>query len=185
MKALPLLFALGLIGFTLTAGPSLAADRAAEPERAAAPSSLASVKVADFSWITGHWQGEIGDSFIEEQWSGPAGGVIMGMFRLVNGGRDGQVVLYEFFTLEASPEGPILWMRHFSPRLVAREDKEGAIAFRLVSYKPGAATFDNHDPEDPTRLSFRREGEDRLVATLGKVKDGKPVETEFAYRRHK
>lgn len=177
LKRTTLLFALTILALA----PGLHAAEPAPP----APASFASVRVADFAWMAGIWQGEIGGDFIEEQWSDPAGNVLMGMFRWVQGGRDGQIAMYELMSIEPGSEGPVLWLRHFGPRLVAREDKEGAIAFRLVSYKPGEATFDNRDPEDPTRLSFRREGEDRMVATLGKVKNGKPVETEFAYRRHK
>ena len=174
-KRITLLFALTVLALA----PRL---HAAEPAPPAAASS-ASVRVADFAWMAGIWQGEIGGDFIEEQWSDPAGGVLMGMFRWVNGGRDGQIAMYELMSIEPGAEGPVLWLRHFGPRLVAREDKEGAGAFHLVSSKQGAATFDNRDPADPTRLTYRLEGKDRLVIVLSKGKDGKPVDTEFSFRR--
>jgi hypothetical protein len=174
MKTLTLLLAL-----TLLAGTAIAA----EPPTPNAPASFASVKVADLSWIAGNWQGEIGGDFIEEQWSAPAGGTLMGMFRWIKGGKDGTVALYELLTLEPGAEGPILWLRHFSPGLVAREDKEGALAFYLVAHKPDEATFDNRDPGNPTRLTYRRQGDDRLVVVLGKLKDGNWAGTDFVYRR--
>jgi hypothetical protein len=175
MKRTTLLFALTVLALV----PRL---HAAGPSPPAAP-SFASVRVADFAWMAGIWQGEMGGDFIEEQWSDPAGGVLMGMFRWAQGGRDGQIAMYELMSIEPGSEGPVLWLRHFGPRLVAREDKEGAGAFHLVSYKQGAATFDNRDPADPARLTYRREGEDRLVVVLSKVKDGKPVDTEFSFYR--
>lgn len=173
MKTLTLLLAL-----TLLASPAFA-----EPPAPPAPASFASVTVADFAWIAGNWQGEIGGDFIDEQWSAPAGGTLMGMFRWIEGGKDGTVMLYEFLTLEPGADGPVLWLRHFGPRLGAREDKEGAIAFHLVSYKPDEATFDNRDPKNPTRLTYRRQGNDRLVVVLGKLKDGNWAGTDFVYRR--
>lgn len=162
-----------LLGLTLLAGTA----QAAEP---ASPAPVASVAVADLAWMAGTWVGEIGGSFVEEQWSAPAGGVMMGMYREVV---DGKIGMYEFLALESGPEGPILWLRHFNPGLVGWEDKEGANAFHLVAAKPGEATFDNRDPQKPARLIYRREGEDRLVAILEKVKDGKPVSFDFVYRR--
>ena len=176
MKSTTLLLALTLLAVT---GPA----NAAEPPAPPAPASFASVTVADFAWIAGTWQGEIGGDFIDEQWSTPAGGTLMGMFRWIKGGKDGTVALYEFLALEPGAEGPILWLRHFSPRLVAREDKEGAMAFHLIAYKPGEATFDNRDPANPTRLTYRRQGDDRLVVVLGKLKDGNWAGTDFVYRR--
>lgn len=150
---------------------------AAEPP---SPAPAAPVTVADFAWMEGVWKGEIDGDLIEEQWSAPAGGVAMGMFRWV---ADGKIALYEFLTLEPGAGGPILWLRHFNAGLVGWEDKEGAIAFHLVAYKPGEATFDNRSPEKPTRITYRRESGDRLVSVLERTQDGKPVVTHFVYHR--
>lgn len=170
--------------FTLTVLALTSRVHAAEPAPPAA-ASFASVRVADFSWMAGIWQGEIGGDFIEEQWSDPAGNVMMGMFRWVKGGRNGEIALYELLSIEPGADGPILWLRHFGPRLVAREDKEGAVAFHLIAYKQGEAAWDNRDPANPTRLTFRREGDDRLVIVLGKMKDGAWAGTDFVYTRRK
>lgn len=174
MKSAILLLALLLFALPLTAG--------AEPA-APAPAPLASVTVADFAWMTGTWQGEVEGDFVEDQWSEPAGGVLMGMFRWVKGGKGGKIAMYEFLSLEPGAEGPILWLRHFNPGLVGWEDKQGAIAFHLVAYKPGEATFDNRDPKKPARITYRREGPDRLVSVLERMEGGKPVVTDFVYRR--
>ena len=111
--------------------------------------------MADLAWISGTWVGEAEGSFVEEQWSAPAGGVMMGMYREVV---DGKIGMYEFLALEPGPEGPILWLRHFNPRLVGWEDKEGAVSFHLVAARPDEATFDNRDPAKPARLIYRRFG---------------------------
>lgn len=157
----------------LLAAPALAA------ETGTPAADLAKVTVADFSWLAGAWKGEIGGDLIEEQWTPPAGGAMLGMFRWLKGEK---VVVYELLALEQRPEGPVLMLRHFKPGLVAWEDKEGAIPFHLVSYKPGEGVFDNRDPGKPVRLIYRKEGE-ALVAVLERTEDGKPVSDTFRYNR--
>jgi Domain of unknown function (DUF6265) len=159
----------------LLAAPILAAEPQAPPA-AEAPKAT----VADFSWIAGAWQGEIGGDFFDEQWTPPAGGAMLGMFRWIK--KDGRVVIYELLALEPAGESVVLQLRHLKPGLVALEDKDGALAFYLVSYRPGEAVFDNRNPDKPIRIGYRKQGED-LIATLDRVENGKPSTLEFRYHR--
>ncbi len=170
IRCIPLL---ALILFA--AVPVLAAEPQTPP-----PAGPPAAKVADFSWIAGAWQGEIGGDFIDEQWSPPAGGAMLGTFRWIK--KDGKVVVYELLALEPAGESVVLQLRHFKPGLVAWEDKEGAILFHLVSSRPGEAVFDNRDPANPIRIVYRKQGED-LIALLERVENGKPSTLEFRYRR--
>ena len=45
--------------------------------------NLVNVSVFDLSWLSGAWYGQVGDDLIEEHWSGPAAGTLMGMFRWI------------------------------------------------------------------------------------------------------
>lgn len=167
--------ALCLIPILFAAVPILAAEPQAPP-----PAGAPKATVADFAWLAGEWQGEIGGGLIDEQWGPPAGGAMLGMFRWIK--KDGKVMVYELLAIEPAGESVILLLRHFKPGLIAWEDKEGAIPFHLVSFRPGEVVFDNRKPDEPIRIGYRKQGEE-LVATLERVENGKPSTLEFRYRR--
>lgn len=161
-------------GLTLFALPALAQPPAPAP----AP------KIADLAWIAGRWEGEMpGGSKIEEIWSAPAAGAMMGMWRWTEGER---VRLYELLTFETGADGAlVLQLRHFRAGLIALEDKETPMTFRLVASKDGEHTFEHPDPARPTRLVYRRTGEDSMTAILVRTQDGAPRTDEFKYTRRK
>src|SRR5687768_8740792 len=68
----------------------------------------------DMAWFTGRWTGNGLGGETEESWSAPAGGAMMGMFRLV---KDGKVVFYEFLTLVEREGSLVLKLKHFNPDL--------------------------------------------------------------------
>lgn len=141
-------------------------------------------RVEDLAWIAGRWEGEIGGQPVEEQWSVPAGGAMMGMFRWL---RDGKPFLYEHFLLEPGPEGPVMFLRHFHPGSVAWEERDAAVPFTLVSLAEGddgpEAVFEDRTAEPPVRLTYRREGEGALVVLLDTWRGERPLRLEFRYRR--
>lgn len=154
-----------------------AAPSPAEPPPAsdAAPPSAAAP--ADLSWMAGHWRGEMGEDVIEEVWLPAAGGELLGMFRWLKGG---EVYLYELFTIEPGPDGPLLLLRHFDPGLVAWEEKGEPYRFEPVSVGEGEATFVRR--ANGTLLTYRRRDDGGLEAVL--VDDGDPAKTAtFVYRR--
>ncbi len=135
-------------------------------------------EIGQLDWIAGRWEGTMGESQIEENWSPPAGRVMMGMLRWLRGGK---LFLYEFFAIEQSEEQIRLLLRHFSRGLVAWEDKETPLTFQLVELEGQKAVFDTRDEERPVRLTYQREGEE-LVVVLERVEGGKPQRDEFHYR---
>lgn len=153
----------------LVAGPRAHAQAAAPPP---APATL-----ADVSFIAGHWVGGDAGDLSEEIWSAPEGDSMMGMWRYVAKGR---ARIFEMLTLTAEGPNVVLRIRHFAPRLVAREEKDGAVALPLVAKGPHEAVFEG--PEDgvkgAVRLAYRRDG-DSLTAVL--EKEGK--KQEFRFRR--
>jgi hypothetical protein len=167
------LLALGLILFAL---PALA--------QAPAPAQPPAPRLADLAWIAGRWEGEMpGGSKIEEIWSAPAAGAMMGMWRWTEGDK---VRLYEFFTFETGADGvPVLQLRHFRAGLIALEDKETPMTFRLVAWKDGEHTFEHQDPARPTRLVYRRGGDDSMTVLLLRTQDGATRSDEFKYTRRK
>ncbi len=164
---------------TLLALPALAQAPAPAPEPAPV-----SARLSDLAWIAGLWEGTMPDgSKIEEIWSAPGAGTMMGMWRWTEGEK---VRLYELFTFETGADGvPVLKLRHFRAGLIALEDKDTPLTFHLVASKAGEHTFENQDPARPTRLVYRRAGDDSMTVILVRTQDGASRSDEFRYSRRK
>ncbi len=134
--------------------------------------------ITGLHFISGSWKGTLNTSHVEEHWMAPQGDATVGMYRVI---RDGKTRMTELCVMEQRPEGIVLFLRHFSPGLVAREEKDSPNRFTLEKLEPNRATF--LQDSAPTRLIYERVDEDRLVITLVKVQDGKESRTPFEYRR--
>lgn len=132
--------------------------------------------VTDLAWIAGDWTGGEGDTFIEEQWSPPQGNSMMGMFRMI---QSGQVVFYEFMTLEQEGGGPILRIKHFDPGLKGWEERDDSVVFHLAETGNRRVVFSTSKDGHPERLVFERR-ENTLVITLEKPAKG--TRTSFQFR---
>src|SRR5436309_15131424 len=70
----------------------------------------------DTAWLAGRWsQAEGKGCLYEEHWSVPAGGAMMGMFRML---LDGKPVVYEWLLLEETADGVWLRQRHYRPGMI-------------------------------------------------------------------
>jgi hypothetical protein len=148
---------------------------------AAAKEPLPPPTVADLAWLEGRWVGQLGDSTIEEHWSGVDGGTIIGMFRVVSTKKTtpNRIGLYEFWAVEPGDAGPELRMRHFSPGLTAWEEKDAPLVFRVVAHGERTVAFEVEEEKGPVRLTYTLTEDDLLVAEL--LEEG---ETQrFEYRR--
>ena len=141
-------------------------------------SSLVNVSVADLSWLSGAWYGQVGDDLIEEHWSGPAAGTLMGMFRWIHGD---QVRFYELLTIEPDGDRLLMRIKHFGPGLIGWEEKDEAVTLALVALDAGEAIFYRNDGEKPLWLFYRREDESTLVAFFERDETGHTSEDEFRY----
>jgi hypothetical protein len=95
--------------------------------------------------------------YSEETWSGPAGGAMVGTYRLL---KEGKAVFYEFLLLTEENGSLILKLKHFSPELVAWEEKDKFVDFPLVAIEADGRTihFDG--------LTFSRGADDTLTIYL-------------------
>lgn len=151
------------------------------PLAAQGPTPTPAPGLDELAWLAGTWEGTIGEDPLIETWFPPAGGRMAGLFRWVKGG---EVYLYELVSLEETPEGVVLRIKHFGPDLVGWEAKEDSVVFDLVEIAGGRAVFaERDDEEEGTTLTFRPEGEDGLVATFEETRDGEPVLLTFRYER--
>lgn len=116
---------------------------------------------------------------MQEQWSAPQGNDMMGMFRLIQGGK---VVFYEFMTFARESSGLTLRIKHFDPGLVGWEEKDESIVFDLEKIGDNRAVFATEKDGEPERLIFERHL-DVLVVTLEKPAKG--TRTPFRYQLRK
>jgi hypothetical protein len=134
--------------------------------------------LADVAFMAGHWVGGDPGDLSEEVWTAPEGASMLGMWRYV--GR-GQARIFELLTLTVEGQGVVLRIRHFDPKLVAKEEKAGAVELPLVAKGPGEAVFEGPESGEKgtIRLSYRRGDDGGLVAVL----DKSGSKEEFRFRR--
>ena len=133
--------------------------------------SAQSVTVADVAWLRGCWQMTMGDRVIEEQWTAPAGGVMLGVGRTVRGG---SLVEYEFVVLRQA-SGRLEYEAHPSGQSPA--------SFLSRDIDPTRVVFENPAHDFPQRIGYERNGSDALLAWIEGTTGGQPRRREFPYKR--
>ena len=133
-------------------------------------------KVADLAWLAGTWTGEGLGGRIEEVWSAPDGGAMVGYFRLV---KDDKPVFYEIMTLIEIDGSVEMRLKHANPDMTGWEEKKDFVTFKLVRHDDTGAWFSG--------LTFRRINPDLMEGYLA-LRDrttGAVSEEKFIYRRAK
>jgi hypothetical protein len=128
--------------------------------------------IDDMAWLEGRWVGEGLGGFVEEIWSPPRSGVMIGMFRLL---RDGDPVFYEILTLVEEEGSLLLRLKHFHPDLRGWEEKDQTVDFRFVTKQDGRIRFSG--------LTFRPEGDELTMFLAIRRKDGTFREETLRFRR--
>jgi hypothetical protein len=133
-------------------------------------------RAADLAWLAGSWEGEGLGGRLDEVWSAPAGGAMVGYFRLM---KDDKPVFYEIMTL-LEVEGSVeMRLKHVNPDMTGWEEKNGFVTFKLVKHDASGAYFEG--------LTFRKNGPDAIEAFLAlrNRADGTVREERLTYRRVK
>jgi len=129
-----------------------------EPARAA---------MADMDWLTGAWVGVRGSSSIEERWSPPLGGAMLGVSRTV---KDGSMVAFEYLRIVERGGGLVY---------VAQPGGNPATEFVLTDLSATRAVFENPRHDSPQRIVYELSDEGALTASIGFAKGGRPQRFEF------
>jgi hypothetical protein len=172
-----------LLAFALVAIPALphplAAAETPDPAPAFHARRLGEAKsppatLDQVAWLAGHWVGEGLGGVSEELWSPPAGGAMMGTYRLL---KDGAPVFYEFLLLAEENGTLILKLKHFNPDLTGWEEKADFVDFPLVAIEADAVHFDG--------LTYERQpdGSLRVYLLLRNRETGAVREELFTMRR--
>ncbi len=130
--------------------------------------------VAIFSWLAGTWEMTEGTRTVEEQWMSATANLMLGLSRTVSGDR---TVEFEFLRIEKRGAGLFY---------VPQPNGRPPVSFALASYDRTRFVFENSNAADRvTRIEYRRDGEDGLIASVEGTQDGKPFALEYRYRRRK
>lgn len=133
------------------------------------PTERPKATLADVSLLVGHWQGEFLGAMAEEVWLPPAGGSMVGVFRLYKGDK---VQFYEIMTLVEEEGSVSIKLKHFHPDLKGWEDKDETVTFRLVKASKEGVWFDG--------LTYRKNKDGSLQGFIAiREKDGRTTENSF------
>lgn len=141
-----------------------------DSEKGSSPATL-----QDISWISGYWKGEGLGGITEEFWSPPVGNSMMCTFKLII---DEKVKFYELVTMVEENGTLIKRLRHFSPELVAWEEKDKSVEFKLVKIEGNRVYFDGFTYEKVSDTQMN------IYVVLGDGK-GNNKEMKFVYHRAK
>ncbi len=137
--------------------------------RAATSPATACDRVGAVAWLRGRWCGAHGDGTFCESWRDEGGSLVGdGRFEREGGG------FSEALRVEAR-EGGVFY--------VARPEGEGATAFRLTRCSESEAVFENPAHDFPSRITYRRRGDDGLFAVAEGAEDGGARRIEFTLTR--
>lgn len=127
---------------------------------------------APVAWMAGCWTQTGREAGSVEQWMAPAGGLMLGMARLVKNGR---TVEFEFMQLRADADGKLSF--------VAQPQGRPPTEFKLVRQGDAEAVFENPAHDFPQRVMYRRTAPDQLVARIEGERNGKVRGIDFAMQR--
>jgi Domain of unknown function (DUF6265) len=132
-----------------------------------------SPKISALAWLAGSWQTAPGGrAQIEEHWTDPAGGSMIGMGRTVAGEK---TVEFEFLRIEQRADG-IYYVAHPDARCPGTD-------FKLTRVTPTEVVFENPQHDFPKRITYRKTGDDAITASIDAGEGTRVI--SFVYRRMK
>jgi len=127
--------------------------------------------ISGLAWISGDWQTAVGSrAQIEEHWTQPAGGSMIGMSRTIVGAK---TVEFEYLRLEQRGDA-IYYVASPKGRCPATE-------FKLIQLTEREAVFANPAHDFPKRIIYRKGSNDSLLANIDGGEGTKPQ--SFTYFR--
>lgn len=103
------------------------------------------------TWLAGHWEGFGFGGFVEETWTPPRDGTMLGTFRLSVGGK---ARLFEFMILSVEDGRPAIRVKHFNADASAWEEGDEWVTFPFERSTDRAIFFGG--------LSYELSGSDEL-----------------------
>lgn len=122
-------------------------------------------------WIAGNWVGSMGRASLEENWLQPAGGAMLGVSRTVAGTR---MVAFEFLRIV---------QRDGETYYIAQPEGRPATEFKLTTATDSKAVFENPKHDHPKTITYEKDAEGNLLATIEGDEGGQHKKQQFNFRR--
>ncbi len=129
----------------------------------------AKATIGDMKWLAGAWIGTRGKSSIEERWSPPLGGAMLGVSRTVSRSKN-KMVGFEYLRI-IERDGGLVY--------VAQPGGRAPTEFTLTKLDKSSAVFMNPRHDYPQRIVYELSAEGNLTATIGFAKGGEGRSFEF------
>ncbi|MCB9833856.1 MAG: hypothetical protein H6807_15450 [Planctomycetes bacterium] len=126
----------------------------------------AKAEIADLAWLAGAWVGTRRRSSIEERWSPPLGGAMLGLSRTVKGGK---MIAFEYLRI-VERDGGLVY--------VAQPGGNPPTEFVLTELSQKRAVFDNPRHDSPQRIVYELTDQG-LAATTSFINSGPYYRFEF------
>ena len=127
--------------------------------------------VSDLVWMAGTWVGVSGQTEVEEQWTTPKGGSLLGVHRDVRAGR---TVSFEFMRIQQAADGITFW---------ASPGGKPAVPFRAIEISAQRVTFENKEHDFPQRVIYWLTSDGMLHAKIEGMLKGKLESEEWAWKK--
>jgi hypothetical protein len=138
---------------------------------AGAQSGGAAPRIGQVAWLAGCWEQVDGRRTVDEQWTRPRGGLMLGAGRTLDGD-----FLVEF-------EQVRIFERRGRLVYGARPSGQDPAEFESILVSDSAVTFENLGHDFPQRVMYRRVGMDSLVGRVEGRRAGRIRGVDFPYRR--
>ena len=130
--------------------------------------------IADLAWLEGHWVGTDGPLRMEEIWTSPAGGVLVGLHKDVTAGSGTSRTWFEFQRIERGADGIAY---------VAQPGGQPPTRFALIEQAPRRVVFANPAHDFPQRILYWLDDAGVLHARIEGPKGGKTVGQEWTWTK--
>ncbi len=128
--------------------------------------------IDDFGFLAGVWRGTGMGGEVEETWTEPLAGSMVGTFKLVQGG---EASFYELMVIAERGHTVDLRLKHFNADMTGWEEKDSFLTFSLVGVAENEARFGG--------LTYRLTDDDRLEVYLAMRRGGESHEVAFTFER--
>ena len=140
--------------------------------------SLTAQEKANFEklgWIAGNWTGKMGRAQIEENWTAPLGGAMLGVSRTVSNTAAGpRMVAFEFLRI-VQKEGETFY--------IAQPNGRPPTEFKLTSATDTKAVFENPAHDHPKIITYEKDANGDLLATIEGDEGGRHRKQQFRFEK--
>ena len=140
---------------------------------AIAPRPAAAADLDKLAWLQGTWTGTKDGTYMEEIWSAPTGGGLVGMHKDSKGGR---MTSYEFFRVVPDDSGRVCYL--------ASPLGRSPMPFCAIEVGAARVVFENREHDFPQRILYWMDQGHLHARIEGKIQ-GKEQSEEWAWVRAK